>query len=147
MQDTLFLLTNRGLPKLFSKLPKLRVAQSAWGTDLLGTTGDVCWGFLLWLWWYQFKSWFMGWCGERTLQGAGEHCEVWRQGREMGKHRELRDECKGKNEHCALLKGEKHDFLVPDERKGNINRKWRSCCCSAYPFWAYPVYNNQWGVI
>lgn len=38
-------------------------------------------------------------------------------------------------------------FLVPDERKGKINRKWRSCCCSAYPFWAYPVYNNQWGVI
>lgn len=32
-------------------------------------------------------------------------------GRAMGKHRELRDECKGKNAHCALLKGEKHEFF------------------------------------
>lgn len=52
-----------------------------------------------------------------------KHCEVCRPWGGNGEAPRNRDKCKGKNGHCALLKGEKHDFLVPDERKGNINKK------------------------
>lgn len=151
VQDTTYSSsTHRGLPKLFfPNLPKPPSRLSRLEELTCSARREMCAGV---------SSFGFGGTNSRAdlwadvekgpFKEPGKHCDVWRQGGgQWGSTANYVMNARVRMNMVPYWRERSMTFLVPDERKGNTNKKWRSCCCSAYPFWAYPVYNNQWGVI